>query len=74
MREKKIFIAASAYHVILKEVEHPSLDTIAFLDIHICTKNQRGQTSGIVTFLCKYYVVISNTLLGSWISFSCCLL
>ena len=26
----------SAYHVISKEVENPSLDTIEFLDTHVC--------------------------------------
>ena len=48
-----------------------SLDTIAF-DIHIYINNPHWQSSRIIIFLCKYYIVFSDTLRGSSMSFSCC--
>ena len=38
MREKKIFayMTVSVYYFISKEVENPFLDTIEFLDTHVC--------------------------------------
>ena len=33
------FMGVSAYHVILNEVENPSLDTTEFLDTHVCINN-----------------------------------
>ena len=38
MRTKKYFVhvTASAYHVISKEIENRIMDTIAFLDTHVC--------------------------------------
>ena len=53
-------MAVSANHVILEEVDNPSLDTIEFLDTHV-------QSSGIIVFLCKYWIVISNTMIGSFL-------
>ena len=49
------------------------LDTIAFLDTHTCINNPYWQSSGITINLCKYYIVISDTLIISWICFSYCL-
>ena len=40
--EKRRFfvcIAASAYHVVSKEVENRVMDTIAFLGTHVCVNN-----------------------------------
>ena len=68
--EKERFFACmvvSVYHVISKEVENPSLDANEFLDLHICINNPHWQSSGIIVFLCKYYIVISNTLTGSFL-------
>ena len=55
--EKRRFFAymtVSANHVILEEVDNPSLDTIEFLDTHVCINNPHLQSSGIIVFLCKY--------------------
>ena len=41
-----------------------SLDTIEFLDTHVFINNPHWQSSGIVTFLCIYDTVISDTLVG----------
>ena len=51
-------MAASAYHVISKEVENQ----ILFLDPHMCINSPHWQSSGILIFLCKYSLVISDTL------------
>ena len=34
-----VYMAASAYHVLSKEVENRILITIAFLDAHLCINN-----------------------------------
>ena len=47
-----------------------SLDTITFLDTHVCINNPKWKSSGIIVILCKYYIVISDTLIGSWMCFS----
>ena len=60
-------MAASAYHVISKEVEITSLETTDFLDTHVCINNPHWQSSGITLFLCKYYIVISDTLVRSFL-------
>ena len=43
------------------------LDTTEFLDTHVCINNPHWQSSGIIIFLCKYYIVISDTLVGSFL-------
>ena len=65
--EKRRFFAymvVSAYHVISMELENLSLDSIKFLGTHVCINNPHWQSSGIIVFLCKYYIDISNTLIG----------
>ena len=63
-------MAASAYHVISnhviwKEVENRTFrHTIAVLEIHVCIHNPYWQSSGIIIFLCKYYIAISDTPIG----------
>ena len=37
------------------------LDTMAFLNTHVCINKPYWQSCGIILFLCKYYIVISNT-------------
>ena len=44
-----------------------SLVTIEFIDTHVCINNPHGLSSGITTFLCKYEVVISDTLVVSFL-------
>ena len=49
-----------------------SLDTIEFLEIHVCINNPYWKSSGIIIFLCKYYIVISNLLFQiHWYALSC---
>ena len=48
---------------ITKEVEnHIFRHIIEFLDTHVCISNPLWQSSGIIIFFCKYYIVISDTL------------
>ena len=47
-----------------------SLNTIAFLDTHVCINNPYRQRCRIIISLCKSCIVISVTLIDS--SFSCC--
>ena len=56
MREKKIFfvyMAASAYHVISKEVKNQIFRQIEFLDTPVYINNRHEQSSGSILFLCK---------------------
>ena len=70
MREKKIFanvwllLCITLYQRRQKII---SLDTIEFIDPHICINNPHWQSSGIIIFLWKYDAVISNTLVGSFL-------
>ena len=43
-----------------------SLNTIEFLDPYVCINNPHWQSNGNIIFLCKYYIVISDTLVGSF--------
>ena len=78
MREKIFFLAVSAYHVISKEVGNIVLYRVfrhnCILDKHVCIKNLCWQNCGIIISLWKYYTVILDVLIGSWIFYSCCLL
>ena len=62
---------ASSYHVISKEVEnHIFKYNLIFRDtcmIHVCIKNPHWQNSEIMIFFCKYDVVISDILVGSFL-------
>ena len=61
-------MTASAYHVIPKEVEnHIFRYTIEFLDTNFGTNNRHWQSSGIIILLRKYGIVISDTLVGSFL-------
>ena len=57
-------MAASVYDVIPKEVEnHIFKHNLIFR--HLCVYEQpHWQSSGIITFLCKYYIVTSDALVG----------
>ena len=67
MKEKKNFsyMAASAYHVISKEVKNHILRHNWILRHTCCVNNPHWQSDGIITFLCKYYIFISDKLVGS---------
>ena len=58
------YMAASAYHVISTEVENHIFKPIEFLDTSAFINNPHWQSSGILIFLCKYYIVVSDTLVG----------
>ena len=62
------YMAASAYHVISKEVENQILRHNWFLDTHVCMNNPHWKSSRIIILLYKYYVVISDTLVGSFLA------
>ena len=64
-----LIIAPSPYHIVLKEVENHIIDTIALLDAHVYVNDPYQQSCGIIIILCKYYIVISDKLMGSWIRF-----
>ena len=63
-----VCMAASVYHIISKEIEKRIMDTIVFVS------NPYWQSSGVIIFLCKCYIVILDTLIGSWMCFTGCLL
>ena len=69
MKEKKNFsyMAASAYHVISKEVKNHILRHNWILRHTCCVNNPHWQSGGIITFLCKYYIVISGKLVGAFL-------
>ena len=60
-------MVASAYHVISKKVENQIFRRNWFLDTHVCMNNSRWKSSRTIIFLCKYYIVISDTLVGSFL-------
>ena len=60
-------MAASVYHVISTEVENHIFKTIEFLGTSAFINNQHWQRSEILIFLCKYCIVISETLVGSFL-------
>ena len=52
-----------------------SLNTIEFLDTRAFINNPLWQSSGILIFLCKFYIVVSDTLVGSFLDvffIACC--
>ena len=63
MREKKIF-SYVAYHVISKEVKNHILRHNWIFRHTCCINNTHWQSSGNIIFLCKYYIVIWDTLVG----------
>ena len=61
-------MAASAYHVISTEVENHIFKPIEFLDTSAFINNPHWQSSGILIFLRKFCIVISDTLVGSFLN------
>ena len=62
-------MTASAYHVISKEVEKRIFRHNRTFRHTFMYQQPTLTSSGIITFLCKYYIVISDTLISSWMSF-----
>ena len=71
MREKKIFCIYGWFSVsccIDKGRKITSLNTIKSLDTYVFINNPHWQSSGITIFLCKFYVGISDKLVGSFLN------
>ena len=70
MREKKIFLHILLFQCITlyeKRQKITPLNTIEFFDTHACINNPHSEGSGIIIFLRKYYIVISDALGGSFL-------
>ena len=67
-------MAASSYQVISREVANQIFRHTEYLDTHICINNPHWQNSEIIIFLCKYDIVISEILVGSFLDVLFCLL
>ena len=61
------YMAASAYHVISKEVKNYVMIHNWIFRQTCCINNPHWQFSGIMIFLCKRYILISETLVGSFL-------
>ena len=57
-------MTASAYHLISKEVKNHILRHNWIFRHTCCINNSHWQGSGIIIFFCKYYIVISDKLVG----------
>ena len=69
MREKKIFCVYGYFSVsrYIKEVKNHILRH-SWICRHICCiKNPHWQSSGIIIILCKCYIFVSDTLVGSFL-------
>ena len=71
MSEKKIFCI---YIYLLRRItlyqsrwKTTSLNKIEFLDTYVCINNPHWQSSGIIILLWKYYIIISDTLVDSFL-------
>ena len=60
-------MASSVYHVISTEVENHIFKPMEFLDTSAFINNQHWQSSELLIFLCKYCIVISETLVDSFL-------
>ena len=56
---------ASAYHVISKEVKNHIFRRNWIFRHTFCTNNPHWQSGGIIIFLYKYFIVISDKLVGT---------
>ena len=57
-------MAASVYHVTSKKVKNHILIHNWIFGHTCCINNPHWQISGIIIFLCKHYIVTSDTLVG----------
>ena len=68
IKEKKFFLHIWLFQRISlyqRRQKIISLGTIKFLDAHVCINNSDWQSSGIIIFMWKYDIVISDTLVDS---------
>ena len=70
MKEKKFFLHIWLFQRISlyqRRQKIISLGTIKFLHAHVCINNSDWQSSGIIIFMWKYDIVISDTLVDSFL-------
>ena len=69
MWKKKIFCVYGCFNVSLyvKGGKKSQLETIEFLETHVVSSNSHWQSSGILIFWRKCCIVISDTLLSSFL-------
>ena len=60
-------MAASAYDIISTELQNHIFKQTEFVDTYVFINNPHWQSSGILIFLYKYCIVISDTLVGSFL-------
>ena len=60
-------MAASAYHVLSKVVKNHILRQNSIFRRKCYINNLHWQSSGIIIILCKYYIVVSDTLVCSFL-------
>ena len=65
-------MAASVNHVMSKEVGNGTFRHNHIFRHTSMYKQPMLTNSGIIIFLCKYYIALSDTLIGYWMCFSCC--
>ena len=58
---------ASAYHVISKEVKNHILRRNWIFRHTFCMNNPHWQSCGVIIFLCKYFIVISDIMVGTYL-------
>ena len=69
MREKKIFFVYGCFSLscYIKEGKKSHLEIHWIFRHTCCINNPHWQSCGIIIFLCKYYIVISDALIGSFL-------
>ena len=63
MKEKK----GSVYRVVPKEVKNYILRRNRIFRHTFCINNSHWQSGGIIIFLCKYFIIISDILVGTFL-------
>ena len=69
MREKKIFFVYGCFSLscYIKEGKKSHLEIHWTFRHTCCINNPHWQSGGIIIFLCKYYIIMSDTLVGSFL-------
>ena len=60
-------MAASAYDIISTELQNHIFKQTEFVDTYVFINNPHWQSSGILIFLYKYYIAISDTMVDSFL-------
>ena len=58
---------AASSHQLYQQLENYIVNTIEFLDTNVFINNRHWQSRGSRIFLCKYYMVFSDILVGSFL-------